>query len=225
MSASSSSPTLPPPLLETLLQRAPVDVLLFDTALICQYVAPAADTLLGQTPEQLAGRHARDIFPPTAHGLLPMLERAAHDAAAWHTPEYRFTYREHGSEALFCWAIRVEPVAVESFRGVLITLADVHDLADENDHLRAENARLRAHAGALHPREQTQVAALHDLQERVRSLLAPAVGYLQAIARRPALLAGRSPAAVIEERVLPRLHDVVDAVDRAGEPGAPRTSR
>ena len=204
MNASSPSPTLPPPLLDRVLQQAPVDVLLFDTALVCRYAAPAEETLFGRTPEQLVGRHATEIFPPAADGLRPMLERAAQDAAGWRSPHYRYTYRESGSEMLFCWSIQVEPVAMENYRGVLVTLSDVQDLVDENDRLQAEL--------------EAQRTARRQLQTAVRTLLAPVMGYLQLIARRPHALRGRPAAAVIEERVLPRLREIVAAVDGPNAP-------
>ncbi len=40
---------LPLPLLETLLRMAPLDVLLFDTELVCRFAALADETLFGRT--------------------------------------------------------------------------------------------------------------------------------------------------------------------------------
>ena len=62
MSTASSSPALPQPLLETLLHRAPLDLLLFDVRLICRYAAPAGDTLLGRTAAELVGQSAEVLF-------------------------------------------------------------------------------------------------------------------------------------------------------------------
>lgn len=218
MNTSLPAPSLPPPLFDTLLQRTPVDVLLFDTALVCRYAAPADDTLFGRTADELVGRHAAEILPPAANGLRPVLERAAQEAAAWRAPHYRFTYRERDTELSFCWAIRVEPIAVEQYRGVLVTLSDVYDLIDENDQLRAENDRLHAELEQAHRRESAWVTALRGLQATVRSRLAPVSGYLQVLARRPSVLAGRAVPSVIEDHVLPQLRNLVDAVDRLSEP-------
>ena len=219
MATSSPPPQLPPSLLDTLLQQAPVDVLLFDTALVCRYAAPAGNELFGRTADQLVGRHAAEILPPAANGLQPVLERAAQEAAAWRNPHYRFTYRERDADLTFCWAIRVEPVAVESYRGVLVTLSDVYDLIDENDQLRAENDQLRAEVGQWRRREEDRLTALRTLQVTVRTRLALVSGYLQVIARRPSVLRGQSVAAVIEDRVLPPLTDLVAASDQLAETG------
>ena len=220
MNSTRSSPTPPAAFLDTLLQLAPVDVLLFDTGLVCRYAAPAEDTLFGRTAEELTGRHAADIFPPAANGLRPVLERAAREAAGWRDARYRYRSPTDGNQTLYCWSVRVDPVAVEDFRGVLVTLADVQDLADENDQLRAE-------VEAAHRREAALRTALVNLQATVRTLLAPVVGYLQLVSRRPHVLAGRTVDALLDERVLPRLREVVTAVDQATRPpgGPSRTAR
>ena len=208
MRSPLASPTPPAAFLDTLLQMAPVDVLLFDTELVCRYAAPADDTLFGRTVEELVGRPAADIFPPAANGLGHALHRAVREAIGWRAPQYRYTHRTERSQTLYCWSVRVEPVAVDDYRGVLVTLADVQDLADEND-------RLHAEVEALHRREAALSTALSDLQAAVRTLLAPAMGYLQLIARRPQALAGRPTPAVVEEQVLPRLREVVLTVDQS----------
>ena len=116
--------------------------------------------------------------------------------------------------------MHVDPVAVADFRGVLVTLADVQDLADANDQLRAE-------IEAAHQREAVLRTALVNLQATVRTLLAPVVGYLQLIVRRPQALASRPVDALLDERVLPRLREVVTVVDQASGPptDASRTHR
>ena len=215
MRSPLASPTPPAAFLDTLLQMAPVDVLLFDTDLVCRYAAPADVTLFGRTVEELVGRPAADIFPPAANGLGHALHRAVREAIGWRAPQYRYTHRTERSQTLYCWSVRVEPVAVDDYRGVLVTLADVQDLADEND-------RLQAEIEAAHQREAALRTALVHLQATVRTLLAPAVGYLQLIVRRPQALAGRTLDMLLDERVLPRLREVVAAVDQAARsPGGP----
>ena len=59
--------------------------------------------------------------------------------------------------------MHVDPVAVADFRGVLVTLADVQDLADENDRLQAEVAAAHQREAAL----RTALAEPYIVQERV----------------------------------------------------------
>jgi CRP-like cAMP-binding protein len=142
---------LPPPLLETLLRSTPLDVLLFDSELVCRYAALSDDTLFGRSAEEFLGRSVDEVFPPARSDLRSALELAAHSTANYQYPAYRYTYAdtEHTSETAFCWSVRVEPVTLhdyrgrEEFRGVLVTLVDVLDLADDNDRLRQENDSLR----------------------------------------------------------------------------------
>ena len=219
---------LPPSLLETILRLAPLDVLLFDTELVCRYAAPVGGSLFGRSVDQLVGQPAADIFPPARDDLRSALELAAHNAATYQYPSYRYTYTdiEATSETLFCWSVRVEPVALrdyrgrEEFRGVLVTLADVQDLADETDRLRhdndvlqRENGRLQQQLVEAHRREAASAEARRRLRAAVRGLLAPVAGYLQVLSRRPRVLRGRPAEQVIEEIVLPGLRRVVTAVD------------
>jgi nitrogen-specific signal transduction histidine kinase len=183
------------------LHAAPLDVLLFDTDLICRYAAPADGSLFGRTEEELLGRHAAEIFPDDANGIQPVLAQAAHAAARWENPAYRVRLHDGATERVYCWSVKVEPVVTDQYHGVLVTLADVQDLVDENERL---ESIVRA-----------QQYAQRQLQTDVRTMLTPAIGYLQAIVRRPEVLHGRSPRQIIERNVLPHLRRVVDAVDGA----------
>lgn len=189
----------PPALLDRLLQAAPIDVLLFDTALVCRYAAPASGTLFGATAEDLVGRSADAIFPLADSGLGPVLARAARTAASWEDHAFRYATRTHEGEQVYCWWVRVEPVQEHGFRGVLVTLADVGDLVQENERLQAEVEALQ------HDRR--------ELQTVVRTLLAPVTGYLQLLSRRPDTLRRQTIGQVVEECVLPRLHELVESVD------------
>ena len=219
---------LPSPLLETMLHQAPLDVLLFDTDLVCRYAAPAGDTLFGRTADQFIGQHAADIFPPAQGDLRSALELAAHSTATYQYPSYRFTYTDTQAttELLFCWSVRVEPITSwdyrgrEEFRGVLVTLADVQDLADENDRLRRdkdflerENERLQRELIEAQRREAASIEERGKLRAVVRNLLTMVMGYLQLLSRRPEALPGRPADKMIDEIVLPGLRSVVEAVD------------
>jgi PAS domain S-box-containing protein len=172
MKAEIASPSLPPRLLEILLRRAPVDVLLFDAALVCRYAAPAGETLFGQTAAELVGRSVSEVFP-TQDGLAAMIEAVLHQDGGWRDPGYRIPRRTEQRAVFSCWSVTVEPVTTTDFTGVLITLADVKDLADEVESLRHELESLR------HENEQSRLV----LQERVRTRLTPALGYLQVLSR------------------------------------------
>lgn len=233
---------LPSPLLETMLHQAPLDVLLFDTDLVCRYAAPAGDTLFGRTADQLFGQHAAEIFPPARGDLRSALELAAHGAQTYQYPSYRYTYTDTAgtTEMLFCWSVRVEPVVLrdyrgqEEFRGVLVTLADVQDLADENDRLRRdndllerENQRLQDELAEAQRREAAFMEARWQVRAVVRNLLTMVMGYLQILGRRPAALGGRSAGEVVEQIVLPGLRRVVDAMDtlESAPPPSDRSDR
>ena len=233
---------LPSPLLETMLHQAPLDVLLFDTDLVCRYAAPAGDTLFGRTADQLSGQHAADIFPPARGDLRSALELAAHGAQVYQYPSYRYTYTDTASttEMLFCWSVRVEPVVLrdyrgqEEFRGVLVTLADVQDLADENDRLKRdkhpldqEHQRLQDELAEAQRREAASLEAGRKLRAVVRNLLTMVMGYLQILSRRPDALRGRPSGEVVEQIVLPGLGRVVDAMDtlESAQPPTDRSGR
>ena len=143
----SQSVQLPPPLGDALLRLTPINVFLFDTDLICRYAAPVGDQFLGRQRDELVGRDAAEVLPPAANGLRPMLERAAREASTWQNPEYRFTRREGGVEQACCWSIHVEPVAVEDYRGVLVSWSDILEQAQERESLKAEVDKLRRDAG------------------------------------------------------------------------------
>ena len=230
----------PPALLDTLLRLAPLDVLLFDSSLICRYAAPAGDTLLGRTVDQLVGQPASALFPSGADDLKAALKLAAESVSPSRYASYRYAHEDPTAASpnaiatsLFCWSVRVEPIQIDDyrgtqeFRGVLVTLADIRDLADSNERLHEENANLRAALAAARRREATLVASQRRLREAVRNQLAPVSGYLQAIGRRPRALAGHSVDRVIEDRVLPGLRRIVDLVDGAVEsaPGESPGSR
>ena len=222
MSTAYSSPVLPQPLLETLLHRAPLDLLLFDVALICRYAAPAGDTLLGRTAAALVGQSAEVLFGREAGDLLAALRAAAAEASPVQYPEYRYTQREAERQTHRCWSVAIEPVLLhdyrgsEEFRGVVVTLADVEDLVEERDRLREAEGRLTAENAELRLQLEARQRQAEETRARVRTLLAPVSGYLQVLARRPELLAGEDEAALLG-RLLPRLADVASAVDVAAE--------
>lgn len=214
-----SSP--PPALLDHLLRAAPLDVLLFDTELVCRYAALVDDTLLGRTEAELVGQSASTLFPSGADDLMSALELAAASASSYHYNAYRYTHHQPATETLYCWSVRVEPVVLhdyrgrEEFRGVLVTLADIHDLVDQRDRLQAENERLRQQLAAAEEQVALDRMASQRLREAVRNALTPATGYLQVISRRPQVLGGRPVAQVIDQRVLPSLQQAINAVDDA----------
>jgi hypothetical protein len=228
MASALPTPSPPMPLLETLLRLAPLDVLLFDTDLVCRYAALADGTLLGRTVEQLIGEPADAIFGAEAGDLLSALREAAQDAGSYQYPSYRYTFGDAETQTLYCWSIRIQPVLLldyrgrEEFRGVVVTLADVQDLVDERDRLREAEQRLLIENGVLHAEtEELQaqrralIAGRYAIQTQVRSLLAPVYGYLQALAQRPGVLGGETIETLVERELLPRLRDVVAAVDEA----------
>jgi hypothetical protein len=238
MTTASSLPTPAAPpqmLLESLLRLAPLDVLLFDQELICRYAALTDGTLLGRTADQFLGEHAESIFDPEHGDLRTALRLSAESAGRYEYPSYRYAFSGVETQTFYCWSVRVEPLLLidyrgrEEFRGVLVTLADVQDLADERDRLRAGEERLLAENAVLHvtvadlgARLARAEGSLRDAQERVRTLLAPVSGYLQLIARRPDALRDETPQALIEREVLTRLHDLIAAVDNITGRDPPR---
>jgi hypothetical protein len=188
----------PQPHWDTVLRLVPAHVFIFDSALVCRYAAPTGGAFLGRSQEQLTGRHAFEILPAAGNGLRPMLERAAYEGSGWSTPQYRYNHRLDGAEIAYIWAIEVEPLAVADQRGVLLTFCDVLELVEERDRLRERSAE----------REQQLVVA----EERVRTVMTSALGYLQILARRPELLRRYPLTSTIEDRVLPRLHEVLQTL-------------
>lgn len=167
-------------LLDSLLRLAPLDVLLFDTELVCRYAAPADGTLFGRTAAQLVDEPATALFPSGADDLLAALRLAAEQAAAARYASYRYAHREATTETLFCWSVRITPVLLqdyrghEEFHGVLVTLADIQDLADANDQLQQELVQLRGELAASRAREAAAIAD-RRLGEAVRTVLTPVV--------------------------------------------------
>jgi hypothetical protein len=229
MPATSSPPPSPPQaLLEALLRLAPLDVLLFDTDLVCRYAAPATGVLFGRGADDLLNQHATAIFDPAHGDLHTALRLAAADAAGARYPSYRYTAADAETQTYYCWSVGIEPVSLldyrgrEEFRGVLVTLTDVQDLADERDrlrtaegHLLAENADLRFQVQDLRSRLAASEKARQDVQASVRDLLAPLYGYLQVLAHRPEILTSESPQGLAEHLLLPRVREIVAAVDNA----------
>ena len=217
MAAAYPSPPAPGALLEALLHRAPLDVLLFDAELVCRYAAPAGETLLGRARHALVGAPADAIFGPEGGDLVAALRVAADAAAPSQFPVYRYETGET-TRTYHCWSVAVEPVLLhdyrgrEEFRGVLVTLADIADLADERDRLREAEARLTGENAEL----RLQLAAARRRAEAaragVRDRLAPVAGYLQVLARRPEVLAGEDPGA-LAARLLPSVDAAVAAAD------------
>lgn len=205
-SIRDAEPSLPWALLDSLLLRAPVDVLLLDTELICRYAAPVEDRFLGRPRDALAGRHVTEIFPPAANGLRPVLERAAHESVPWGQTQYQFMCPIDDIDTSFCAAIQIEPVDVANYRGVLIMLADAREL----QHLAETQERLRSEVGLLR-------RTLQELRAAVRSVLTPVSGYLQMIARGHPALAAIPTNDLITRRVLPSIEAMVRLVDEMSQ--------
>lgn len=210
---SRVEPPLAPPLWDAMLRLAPVNVLLFDTELICRYAAPVGTLLMGKPPAEWIGRPAPEVLPPAANGLAAPLRLAAAtaDAASWRSPEYRFALRLDGIDQPCCWSIQIDPLVVESYRGVLVTWSDILDAV-------TERAQVEAQLAALAAQREQRATAITALLSDLRNLVTPISGYLQVMARRPATLAGRPFASVITENVLPRLDDLLVAIDRLRRP-------
>src|SRR5215216_4660659 len=152
---ASPSPSAPGAVLDALLRRAPLDALLFDADLVCRYAAPAGDTLLGRTWAELVGATAEAIFGPAGGDLVAAARLAVDAATPAAYPVYRYERAEAETRVYRCWSVAIEPVLLhdyrgrEEFRGALVTLADVRDLADERDRLRDAAARLTAEVADL----------------------------------------------------------------------------
>ena len=231
MPTSLPVPSPPGPLLDALLRQAPLDVLLFDAALVCRYAALAGDRLLGRTEHEIIGLNAAALFGDRDAPLLSALRRAAAAAERVAYPDLRMTDGDGETRTHRCWAVGIEPVTLldyrggDEFRGVLVTLADVADLADERDRLRGAEARLIAEVADLRVRLDARGERAAAARQAVRDALAPVSGYLQVLARRPELLAGRDLGALAAE-LLPRLAAAVAAADEVADgpgpgPGGP----
>ena len=210
MNVTPAAP-LDPALSDQLLRLAPVNVLLLDTDLVCRYAAPVGDTLAGRSRDDLFGRPVAEILPPARNGLRPALEEAARDARSWQEAEYRFRDTSGGGDRPCCWSVKIDPVASDDFRGVLVTWTEIERQAEERDAMRREVDRLRAQASERN-------AALISLLSDLRNAITPLSGYLQVMARRPETLHGRSITEVIEGLVLPRIADLLAVIDRLHRP-------
>jgi hypothetical protein len=212
---------LPMPLLETLLRLSPLDLLLFDTALICRYAALTDSSLIRPTAGTLIGQPAAAIFPAGADDLHAALALAAAHARGARYRSYRVTHAEVAASTSVCWSVLIEPVVLqdyrgsEEFRGVLVTLADVHDLADEVDRLQAEVGHLQERLTQAERAVAIAQEERRQLRTIVRTALAPVVGYLQVLSRRPWLFRERQQETVLDTQVLPVLHRLVEDVDTA----------
>ena len=218
---------LPSPLLETLLRMAPLDVLLFDTELVCRFAALADDTLFGRTAAEFVGQPADAIFPPIRGDLRSALELAATSPTSYQYPSYRYTYTDTSgtTETAFCWSVRVEPVTLhdyrgrEEFRGVLVTLADVLDLSDENDRLRSQVDELQRELDRLR-RELAAARAQWPVSREPPAGVHVIAPDRQTPAGANRLLASLPPPEY--QRLLPELESVsLAAQDVLYEPGAP----
>jgi hypothetical protein len=201
---------LQPPLLwDTLLRRLPVNLLVFDQRLICQYAAPLGGAVLGRPRDELPGRPAAEILPPAAGELGSVLLRAARDGVAWRDDSYQFLHGEPGDGAsrLYCWSIQVDPLRADGFRGVMISWLDA---------LAAFESRREVETLRRQQRERN--AALVGIVSDLRNLITPLSGYLQVISRRPAMLGSSSPRALIEQQLLPQIGYLLGVVDRLRHP-------
>ena len=215
---ASATAELPPPLYDTLLRLTPVNVLLFDTELVCRYAAPVGETFLGRRPQDLLGLPAADVLPPASNGLRPVLEQAAREARGWSDQAYRFKHAVGGAEQPCCWSIQVDPVAVDGYRGVLVSWQDIIGQAEERERLEDELQRLRSELARLRRETRERNDALVHLLSDLRNAVTPLSGYLQVIVRRPETLGGRTPAEVIRTHILPRVADILEATERLRRP-------
>jgi len=199
----------PHPFWDLVLQRNPSHLFVFDAALICRYAAPTGDTFLGRPREQLTGRHAAEILPPASNGLRPVLERAARDGTPWNTAQYRYNHHVEDAERSYVWAVNVEPVEMAERRGVLVTLADVPDLAEDRGRLRRENEAHQEDLSSMRLRQAEQTQELAAIETGLRTALTPVLGILQLFARRPELLHDGTAEALLNSILLPELHKAV----------------
>lgn len=195
----------PHPLFDLLLRLAPADILLFDSTLRCHYAAPVGDTFLGTSRSQLVGRHVTEILPARTR-LQTALERAARQTASWEHGDYTLPSRSADQPTDYRCAVRVEPVILPDFTGVLVLLSEIGALAGERD-------RLRAELEALRRQEAARTEAIRRLHGQVRTQLTPVIGYLQLLVRRPAAFGGRTAATVINGLILPVLDRLVETLD------------
>ena len=200
---------LPGLLLDGLLSQAPFDILLLDRRLICRYAAPVGDAFLGQPRESLVGRPIAEIFPPAAAELRPTLQRTVREMSRWRTSLYEFRHEANGVTTEYCWRIQIQPFSMGSAWGMLMVLADACDLRDAS----AARDQLQAACDRLREQEAARRDGLEQLRTRLRSLLAPLAGYLQVLVRRPHVLGGQSPAAVIGRYILPQVDALVATID------------
>jgi hypothetical protein len=208
MGISMDTPSVTPPALwDALLHRAPVHVFLFDSDLVCRYAAPAGGGFLGKTEGQLIGRRAEDVLPPAEDGLGPVLERAVRDREPWQRDEYRFIRPGDSGNAVLQWRVQVDPVEVDGYAGVLVSVIDIERLLAERDKLRVEIEQLRR-------QDEERRRLLTELYTDLRTMLTPVSGYLQLIVRRPYALGGRAVSEVIGERVLPSLQRMTGRLER-----------
>ncbi|MGH2587633.1 MAG: PAS domain-containing protein [Dehalococcoidia bacterium] len=203
--------SVPPTLWDAMLRLVPLNLLFFDAGLICRYAAPIGDHVLGRRAEELLGLPAMEILPPEPDDLGSALERAVSDATPWHNPEYRFAGTLDGSEQLFCWSIRLDPVRVGDIRGVLVAWADILAETQERD-------RLLVEADVYQHEAEERNAALIEAFSDLRNAITPLSGYLQLIVRRPEMLHGRAPAELIAGAVLPRIGDLLTITERLRRP-------
>jgi PAS domain S-box-containing protein len=179
----------PHPNWDAVLRAAPSHIFLFDSTLTCRYAAPSGEAFLGQSQEQLTGRHASEILPPAANGLRPVLERAANEASRSSIPQYRYRHRRDDGEIAYVWAVEVEPLKLAGQQCVLVALRDVLELVEEREH------------------------ELSELGEQLRTLLTSAWGYLQILARHSEQMEGRAVAETIDALILPPLREVVERIN------------
>src|SRR5215211_857145 len=176
-----NSMRLTPALSDQLLTLAPINLLLFNEELVCDYAAPVGDVLLGRARDDLVGRSADDILPPARDGLKPALHQAAAGARGWATPHFRFSYDHDGGIRQCCWSIQVNPVRTRRYRGVLVSWQDADRQAEENSALRTA---LNACEEEARARDEAAIMLFSDL----RNAITPLSGYLQLIVRRPLML-------------------------------------
>jgi hypothetical protein len=105
----------------------------------------------------------------------------------------------------------------------IMLLAMIGASGRDHDDLMGENARLRSEIADLRRREDDCQEALNEIRSNLRTLLTPMSGYLQVIAGHRPMIRGQPVDAVIREQVLPRVHDLADAVDRLSRPPLCRT--